>query len=77
VPTIVNIRRPGIRPIVARTSVSINPECSMDLPLGPWTEALAYAVARSTTTRPPTRCESVTGIVSSLMRSKASPDPKW
>ncbi len=78
VPTRLNTSLPGIALTVARRSVSTNPECVIS-PLPPpasLTDALANAVLTSITTRSPTRCVTRIGIVSSLMRLNASPEPK-
>ena len=76
VPTTLNTSLPGTTLKVARRSVSTSPECVIVPPPASLTEALANAVLRSMTSRPPTRWETPTGIVSSLMRLNASPGPK-
>ena len=78
VPTRLKRSLPGITLTVARRSVSISPECVIAPPLPPaWlTDARANAVLTSTTSPPPKRCVTPMGIVSSLMRLNASPEPK-
>ena len=76
VPTKLSSSRPGTTFTVARTSVSTNPLCSIRPPPGTSAEALAKAVATSSTIRLPKRCVTLTGIVSSEIRLNASPLPK-
>ena len=77
VPTRLKTSLPGITPTVARISVSTSPECVIvPVPAASWTDALAYAVPTSMTSRLPMRCVTLMGIVSSLSRVKASPEPK-
>jgi len=76
VPMKLSSNRPGTTFTVARTSVSMNPLCSIRPPPC-WSDvALAKAVATSSTTRLPNRCVTLTGIVSSEIRLNASPLPK-